>query len=215
MAVDYLDKSSERKNTGKTFNIGKMPLGGGSLLFHSTSMSRFLQSLANLFCQQLESHQKSACLLRQLEFQIPWQMASAPSNHGERMGGILQGLQVSANQQHKVKGLFIPLFLHLESKGNSCRATQGDKPDYEHKCQILYKNHHQTPEIQLALRQERAGVKYSEYLRHSETAWFTAGSVVLGRPSDSRVWHWADVFKSPFHAMGWITGSVSCNLATS
>lgn len=75
VAVDYLDKSSQRKNMGKTFNCGNMPLGGGSLLFHSTSVSRFLQSLANLFCQQLENHQKSACLLTQLKFQIPWQMA--------------------------------------------------------------------------------------------------------------------------------------------
>lgn len=31
------------------------------------------------------------------------------------------------------------------------------------------------------LRQERASVKYSEYLR---PAWLTAGSVALGRPSD-------------------------------
>lgn len=75
VAVDYLDKSSERKNMEKIFNCGKMPLGGGNLLFHSTSMSRFLQSFAKLFCQQLENHQKSACLLRQLKFQIPWQKA--------------------------------------------------------------------------------------------------------------------------------------------
>lgn len=85
------------------------------------------------------------------------------------MGGILWGLQLSANQPHKAKGLFIPLFMHLESKGNSCPATHRDKSDHEHKCQILYKTHHQTPEILLMLSQESASVKHSEYLKHSET----------------------------------------------
>lgn len=63
MAEDYLDKSSERKNMGKAFNRGKTPMRGESPLFNTTSMSRFLQLFGKLFCQQLENHQKSACLL--------------------------------------------------------------------------------------------------------------------------------------------------------
>lgn len=93
---------------------------------------------------------------------------SAPPNHREKMGGIL--LRFTSLSQATAQGnvvIHTPIFAFGEQgEFSSCDK---DKSDYEHKCQILYKTHHQTPEILLMLRQERASVKYSEYLRHSET----------------------------------------------
>lgn len=61
----YLDnlssQSMERKNTGTTSNCGKMPFKGHNLLFTRTFMSRFLQLLGQLFCQQLAKTTPEVC----------------------------------------------------------------------------------------------------------------------------------------------------------
>lgn len=117
MAVDYLDKSPKRKNMGKTFNCGKMPLGGGSLLFHSTSMSRFLQSFAKLFCQQLENYQKSACLLRQLKFQIPWQTALLRLITGRGWEEYSEVYKSQPTNSTKLRGYSYPYFCIQRARG--------------------------------------------------------------------------------------------------
>jgi len=59
MAANYCHKSSEGKNMWQIFDCGKTPLRGESILFNTTSTSKFLQLFSELFCQQLEKHQKS------------------------------------------------------------------------------------------------------------------------------------------------------------